>query len=479
MKSLTAVLAATLLTFSTDVIGQSVKKTYTSAQLKEDYQKFCIIFEKVHTGLYDYLPEKRWQQMKDSVTQLLDQPMNERNFFRLIAFQVASIRNIHTRHGVTNKWIDSKSDIFPFHLTYLGDKLFVRESLLKGNALPKGTEILSINGNLPLNIRREIFRFIPADGLNETAKQASLNESFSWYYYLFVDPSKTFDIRFKLQDGTMGKLKTDGLKQSYRKLGFTMRANSKVTPIDFKIHSNMSTAYFRIEDSNFFKDSLQSYFGQLQNQQIKNLIIDLRGYGGIRDEEQTVQLLSYLITKPFSFCDYVEIKNNDCSVFDEDFTTRPYTDKVEEMCEHFKKNLKDTSNGYYIYRDESFFGTQQPASIFYSGKVYILTDGKNHSASTDFTSIASTLPNVTIVGEETGGNYRSYVSGAMFGLVLPNTKIGAKVSTWKSTLLIDEVPEQTGRGVFPDFPVSQTFDDFLTGRDTVKEFAFDLIRKAN
>ena len=479
MKAAKVSLIIALLALSYLATAQSTTKKYSPAQLKEDYQKFCFIFEKVHTGLYDYLSEDRWKKIKDSTMELLNIPLNERDFFRLIAFQVASIRNIHTRHGVTNKWIDSKSDIFPFHLRYFGDRLFVTESLLEGNTLPKGTEILSINGNLPVNIRNEVFKFIPADGYNETAKQASLNESFSWYYYLFVDPSKEFKIQYKHADGHVAELKTKGLKKSFRQLGFSMREKTKVTPIEFTIHTNIRTAYFRIDDSRLFKDSLHSYFERLQKGNVKTLIIDLRGSGGIREEEQTVQLLSYLINKPFRFCDYVEIKNNDATVFDDHFTTRPYTDKVEEMRDHFEKNLKDSGRGYFLYTNESFFGIQQPASIFYSGKIYILTDGKNHSASTDFTSIASTLPNVSIVGEETGGNYRSYISGAMFGLVLPNTKIGAKVATWKSTLSIDEIPEQNGRGVFPDFPVSQTFDDFLAGRDTVKKFVFDLVAKEN
>jgi hypothetical protein len=107
--------------------------------------------------------------------------------------------------------------------------------------------------------------------------------------------------------------------------------------------------------------------------------------------------------------------------------------------------------------------------------VYILTDGRNYSASTDFTSLASRLDNVFIVGEETGGEYRSYISGAMFGLVLPNSKIGVKVPTWKTILAIEEDPKNRGRGVIPDYPVSITLDDFINGKDIVKEFAFKLI----
>ncbi|MEX2231065.1 MAG: hypothetical protein WD824_02810 [Cyclobacteriaceae bacterium] len=64
----------------------------------------------------------------------------------------------------------------------------------------------------------------------------------------------------------------------------------------------------------------------------------------------------------------------------------------------------------------------------------------------------------------------------MFGLVLPNSKIGVKIPTWKSILSIEENPSQRGRGVMPDFDVTQSYKDFLDGRDSVKEYAYELIR---
>jgi hypothetical protein len=84
---------------------------------------------------------------------------------------------------------------------------------------------------------------------------------------------------------------------------------------------------------------------------------------------------------------------------------------------------------------------------------------------------------VFIVGEETGGEYRSYISGAMFGLVLPNSKIGVKIPTWKTILAIEEDENNHGRGVIPDYPVSISLDDFISGKDVVKDFTFELIAR--
>ena len=146
-----------------------------------------------------------------------------------------------------------------------------------------------------------------------------------------------------------------------------------------------------------------------------------------------------------------------------DFSFKPYAKSLNQLREKYLDKLVDTGNGYFLWQEESYLGFIKPAAIPFTGTVYILTDGRNYSASTDFTSIASQLDNVFIVGEETGGEYRSYISGAMFGLVLPNSEIGVKVATWKSILAIDENPSNHGRGVMPDYPVSVSMEDFIRG----------------
>ncbi len=239
----------------------------------------------------------------------------------------------------------------------------------------------------------------------------------------------------------------------------------------------MKAAYFRIDDSRVFNDSLQTYFQRIRQRGVRSLIIDLRGEGGIREEEHVAQLYSYLITKPARIYESIQVKSNDFRLFDKDFSYKPYAKSLNQIKEKYLDRLVDSGNGYFFWQDESYLGLIKPADIPFTGPVYILTDGRNYSASTDFTSIASSLENVFIVGEETGGEYRSYVSGAMFGLKLPNSKIGVKVATWKSILAIEEKLANRGRGVMPDYPVSVSLDDFIAGTDVTKAFVFELVAK--
>jgi hypothetical protein len=454
------------------------RRQYSPREMKEDYAKFCSIMEKVHTGLYDYFPEDQWKKYKDSVDLLISEPMSHSRFYRIIALQVSKVRNAHTKHGVTDWWYRQKQNIFPFNVRFFGDRLFVKESLVTDLQVARGTEILSVNGKSPAVMKSMILPFIAGDGYIQTGRVAQLNDYFPWFFSLFVEEANGFEIEIRKMDGERSVLRIPGLRDSFAHLSFQQVQRWKKTSLELQIYQNLHAAWFRIEDSHAFKDSLAIYLERIKRAEVSHLILDLRGSGGIREEEQTAELLSHLVDKPFTWCDRIEVKSNDHTLFDGDFTPKPYARSGKQIKEQFYDRLTPTEAGYYLWQRESYQGQQSPAAPYYSGKIYILTDGRNYSASTDFTSSAAELENVRVIGEETGGEYRSYVSGAMYGLVLPNSKIGVRIATWKSTLSIPERKENRGRGVMPDYPVTESIEDFIQGKDVVKEFALELIRQS-
>jgi hypothetical protein len=459
------------------VISEFWRKEYSPKQLMEDYQKFTTIMEKTHTGLFEYLSEAEWRHLKDSSMNLFKSSLTHSEFYQLISLHVGKVRNKHTRHGVTDWWYKQKQNIFPFNVRYFDDKLFVNESLAKSLVFPKGTEILSINGRTPAEIKSMVWPYIPADGYSATGKPAALNDYFPWYFSLFVDEDKTYMLRLKKPDGEAVSLETPGLRDSFAHLSFQQLARWKKSPLELTLNESAGTAYLRIEDSDSFKDSLQNYFYRITDRGIRSLMIDLRSERGMRTEEHVAELFSYFITKPSLVYEKLEVKSNDLTLFDKDYSFKPYGKSLKHIKQTYFDKLELAEDGLYRWQKESYMILIEPTALHFSGKVYILTGGRNYSASTDFTSIAAQLPNVFIVGEETGGEYRSYISGAIFGLVLPNSKIGIKIPTWKSVLAIPENPDQHGRGVLPDYPITQSFEDFVAGRDTVKEYAYQLAQE--
>jgi hypothetical protein len=451
------------------------RKQYSPEQLKEDYRKFCTIMEKAHTGLFEYMTEGEWKALKDSSFQLFTYPMSHSEFYRLIALHVGKVRDMHTRHGVADWWYRQKQNIFPFNVKYFGDRLYVSESLVKELEFERGCEIIRINGRTPREMRDMIWPFIPADGFNETGKMASLDDYFPWYFSLFVEEAEQYDIELEKLNGEKVSIRTPGLRDSFSHLSFQQIWKWKKSALELIMDQGLKAAYFRIEDSHVFKDSLSTYFRRLVDNKVQHLVIDLRGGGGIREEEHVAELYSYLIKEPSKVYEAIQVKSNDYTLFDKDFTFKPYSKSLRHIREAYFDKLTDSGNGHFLWQEESYLGLIKPANLRFTGTVYILADGRNYSASTDFTSLASRLENVFIVGEETGGEYRSYISGAIFGLTLPNSEIGIKIPTWKTVLAISEDATNRGRGVKPDYPVSVSLDDFISRKDVAKDFAFELI----
>ena len=105
--------------------------------------------------------------------------------------------------------------------------------------------------------------------------------------------------------------------------------------------------------------------------------------------------------------------------------------------------------------------------IHYLKPVVILANRASFSATNNFVSIMKSLPQVTIVGDVTGGG-----SGLPFTSELPN---GWNVR-FSSCPIRDADGFLTEFGVAPDVQVNQTDEDTAKGRDTLLETAFLLLK---
>jgi hypothetical protein len=83
-----------------------------------------------------------------------------------------------------------------------------------------------------------------------------------------------------------------------------------------------------------------------------------------------------------------------------------------------------------------------------------------------------------VIGEETMGGYYGHTGHGSLDYTLPHTGIGV---TFFRVDLVQDVPWQSrqpvGRGVLPDYAVSQSLADFLANRDTQLQFALQLIAR--
>ncbi len=99
-------------------------------------------------------------------------------------------------------------------------------------------------------------------------------------------------------------------------------------------------------------------------------------------------------------------------------------------------------------------------------KVMVLTNREVFSAANEFVKYMKCCPNVTVVGDKTGGG-----AGMPFSDELPN---GWSVR-FSACPMYDRDSNCTEFGIDPDYEVQLTNEDFLKGKDTIIEYARALI----
>jgi hypothetical protein len=115
----------------------------------------------------------------------------------------------------------------------------------------------------------------------------------------------------------------------------------------------------------------------------------------------------------------------------------------------------DFSDFYPMYLDPS-------ERVRYTGRIALLTNRSVFSAANNFVSVMRLLPQVTTVGDRTGGG-----SGLPFSSELP---IGWSVR-FSASPIYNAAKEHTEFGIDPDVKSSMTLEDMLRGVDTIIEDA--------
>ncbi len=105
-------------------------------------------------------------------------------------------------------------------------------------------------------------------------------------------------------------------------------------------------------------------------------------------------------------------------------------------------------------------------NIRWQKDVVVLTNRSVYSAANEFVKYMKCLPGVTVVGDSTGGG-----AGMPFNSSLPNSWY----VRFSACPMYDRDGQATEFGIAPDYKVSLTTEDFLRGRDTMIEYARQLL----
>jgi C-terminal processing protease CtpA/Prc len=461
-----------------------VFKTYTVDQLKQDFGIFRNALEEGHAGLYRYTSKAELDEHFESIEQELDHPMTEMEFFRMLAPLIAHIHDGHTGINLSQslqKSLDSAPTLFPFGLKFIGGKAYLFRNYSDREDVVMGSELCSIGSRPVPEIAQKMFPFIPNDAHIQTSKYWKLERPA--YFGLLLNLVYGYSNSYTLtcQDPSSGEKKT-----------FTVKAikgedvpviadrrypgiNQDRPPIQLEYKHDVAILIIRTFSARSYQRAnigfpvfLRNAFQELEDKKIRHLIIDLRDNGGGADAYSKI-LFAHFIDKPYTFYKHLRTNNIEYSFFE-------YTGIPLEQQKEFPLSFKKNEEGTYDLKFHPNLGEQKPIPPIYKGKVYVLLNGNSFSGTGECTSLMHFHKVAVFIGEECGAGYYGNTSGFMPRLTFPNSGIQVRIPMIQYTMAVSGYPED--RGIIPDYPVQPKIRDLLNGRDTVMEFALDLIDKS-
>ena len=244
-------------------------------------------------------------------------------------------------------------------------------------------------------------------------------------------------------------------------------------------HVNISSAFnigrywkwFEDYPPNFSQELIDGYLGtdyQIAGGMRYKVLDDNIGYLRYADFSSLIgeSNLDYVIDK-FSLCTgmIIDVRNNGGGILtnSELIASRFFNEKslVGYMQHKIGKGHNDFSQLYPKYIEPS-------TRLRYQKPVVVLTNRKCYSATNDFVNAIRSAPNVTILGDKTGGG-----SGLPFSSELPN---GWSVR-FSACPMYDANRQHIEFGIDPDIPVALQEEDARRGLDTLIESARKFLKE--
>ncbi len=469
------------------VFGLHAQDTATridGAGLVADVDLLERVYNTLHPGLYRYSTPAMTAQRFDELRQELRSGATLAESYLAFSRFAATVRCGHTQANFYNQspavqkaLFESGSGRLPFQFRWLQGRMIVTRNASRNPSLVPGTEVKAING---VPVRKVLARLLPlarADGSNDAKRIVQMEvrgedqyETFDVYLsLLFPEFGDSFRLQIRSPDGSADRsVVVAGLSLEERKAMRGTKTGGADAPAWRLEYPRPGVALLRMPDWALYdskwdwRADLDASFTRLVRDRTPTLVLDLRGNeGGLSVGDE---LLAHLISQPLALVRYRQ-----------QVRYRAVPDTLRPYLKTWDNSFKDWGDYAQPYDERYFTLTRwqpadaadliQPKVPRYTGKVWVLVDAANSSATFEFANQIKASGLATLAGQTTGGNRRGINGSAFFFLTLPNSGIELDLP------LVAQFPEseQPDAGVEPDVHVEITAADVANGRDALME----------
>ena len=449
-----------------------------SISYKNDLAIFRKALEETHPSLYRFTSKEKFDSLFELTASNLNQETSELDFFRSIAKITSLVREGHSfvRPPESISSSVNVKNLFPFQVLVEDSFLTIKNSRSTELDYLEGAKIDSINGQSIPSILKSLSEStctVSAFNTSGLKSRLSLYDNFALAYYYFIDTSASFRIHYitELIPEPIS-LKIDGINIDLSGSVYPELLPELKPPFSLQIDQQNSLATFRISTfaywmadkkikdySRFFKEA----FATLQTQNIKSLVIDVRGNRG-GEEMIAAELLTYLVDDEFSIYKYCKAKTMNF-----DFTNSLPNSKRVTLS---RGNYQHDSEGYMMKKADFLKPFTPKSKYHFGGNVYVISNGICASACNTFLALVKTHKVGLIIGQESGGAFEDVDGRQRISFTLPYSNIFVSYPAW--SMKLNTSGGDSNRGVIPDYEIKPTVDN---GIDEEKQFTLGLINQ--
>ncbi|MCX5691779.1 MAG: S41 family peptidase [Planctomycetota bacterium] len=473
-----------------------------AADLKADLAVLRHALETIHPGLYRYNTRAQMAARFAELESSFEHDQTRQQAFLTLSRFAATIKCGHTFLNPSNQARALADELFkqqdkvPFYFRWLDQRMIVTRDFTPDGQLKIGTEILAINGVPAAAILEQLLTIARADGSNDAkrinlleVKGSERYETFDIYFpLLFPLTRPEFELKARLPGASADTTLTAAALSYESRLAAHDAAEAAPEAGDQPLwklsYLADGTAYLPMASWVAYKTTwdwtgfINTTFDSLIERKVANLVIDLRGNEGGSSVGDVI--VARLIDSPVPrtpgqrFVRYLRTPPELDAVLDTwDPSFKDWSkDALGPMDLADRKTglSADATSGFYRLRNED--GSDPalsddlitPRGPRFTGRIFVLIDASNSSATFEFASLVKSLKIGTLVGQPTGGNQRGINGGAVFFLRLPRSGFEVDLP------IMAQFPKRLDRltanaGILPDVQVISTQDDLINGDD--------------
>ena len=436
-----------LFLFAVNTFGQSI--SISREQMIQDIDTLFSTIEKVHPDMYAVYPKQELDRDIEKVKSELLPSGDVFYFYKQIAPLVVRLGDGHTGISFPRGSLEIVPNIllfpFPVKITYPDRVICVQKDYTQTqNTIPIGAQIISINNRQANEIVQEMINY--ESGEKDFFRIERLEYDFTPLIYTLYRDS-IFDIEYLFNQKKYSiQVKGISYKERYERPQQSISVSNEPYTFSTLPDKNIGIIEFNsFSDLERFKVFLDSTFHVLQQENIGNLIIDIRKNGG-GNSALGDELLQYISPVPFAQYGKVIVK---------------YSDILKQF---FKNWEIQNPNGIEIEGENEELIELRENSLRYKGDVFLLISHYTFSSATDFSWAFKYFKVGTVIGKETGG--LAVCFGDIITPKLPNSGLFYSIS-WKKFYNYGATDENI-HGTLPDYDVEA---------EKALDFTIDLITR--